>query len=450
MEVVAHGFAFKAIDPQAGAIGIGHGSDQDGETITVFAGFLDEPEELAGVLGMAAATSSIELAGCALDRFGADAAYELLGEWTLLRWHARRRELTVLSSQGLRDRHFFALAGGKLAISPSCWQLGGLSWVGRALDPEGFALNVSRAGLRHLLTDQTMWRGIRLLEPATQEVFNRAGRRTARTAVPASLPRWQGSFEDAVTQLDWLGRRIVRQQMDRHGCCAFDLSGGLDSTLTTAWGSLERGPGREMFAVTSIAPPGSGLADEQEFSVPAAEALGVALLKAWPRSEGELFRPEAKQFRLAEGPVSGAYLVGDQMDAIALAQGATAVVGGGAGEMHISNGFKVPETRSALRIWGAGVRDRIVAQRERSGWPAAAFHVRLSEMRLRALPAQWRVAWRKGRPVRPVTGTHRPRSESVQLQRRSWLPTRRARTGVCVICVRIATSVCSVWSRGCR
>ena len=392
----ADGFAVRVQDPQTAALDIHQAPD----AIFAFAGYLDEPHDLADLLSLPHDARPAALAAAALARFAKDAAAHMLGEWSLLRWHKRSRELTLLASQGLRDLMFFAISPDFVAVAPRVLLLADLPWVGRALDPAGFALGCSRAGLRHIKTTETIWKGIRQVQPGGTEIFGPV-RQTQLATGPSVFERWEGSFEEAADALEAVGRRVIRQHMQRQGRCAFLLSGGLDSTLLNSWAAFERGPGREFFALSSVAPPGSGLADESIFIRQAAEALGIDSQTVWPDAEDNLFRPPAELFRQAEGIAGGPYLVHLKFEQAARQAGASAIVDGISGELHVSAGFDMPETRSWLRIRLAEVRDALKRRRESSGWPSEAFHFALNPSLLDQLPARWGAVWRKG-PPRPA------------------------------------------------
>ncbi len=144
-------FAVQAVDREEGGRAA-HLLERPDETIA-FLGYLDEPAELAAALGMTADAAPAALAGGALERFGAEAPQRMLGEWSLLRWHAPSRELTVLASEALRDPLYFAFNGKRAAIAAEPRMLARLPWVGAALDPTGMALYLSRARLRRVLAD---------------------------------------------------------------------------------------------------------------------------------------------------------------------------------------------------------------------------------------------------------------------------------------------------------
>jgi asparagine synthase (glutamine-hydrolysing) len=402
--VRADGLALLAYDPQPGSVDI----LQNADAVTVFAGFLDEQEELRGALGAAHTDSPVALAGAALERFGREAPQHMIGEWTLLRWEIRPRRLTLLSSENRRHLVYFALGAGVIATAPSALCLGGLRWVGRTLDVQGVAISSSRAGLRHIKAGQTFWEGILEMQPGSRETFVAGSRTTGQASPPDPPERWAGSFEEAIEAIEALGRRIVRQHMSRQGRSAFLLSGGLDSTLLTSWGAYERAPDREMFCLSSMAPAGSGIPDESEWSTAVAQSLapplGLPLHGVWPAPGSDLFRPDPEVFEELEGVPDGRFLVHRELDRAALAGGATAFMSGANGEMHVSNGFDVPETRSWLRIKAAGLRDALAWRRKFSGWPAAAFHIRFSPELLAQLPPAWGEVWRKGPPR--VAGIH--------------------------------------------
>jgi asparagine synthase (glutamine-hydrolysing) len=419
--MLADGFAARAIEPDAGSISV----ETTARCLGLFFGFLDEEQDLRAVLGADAAASPAMLAASALKRWGREAPRHLLGEWSFLQWDRVSSGLTLLTSEHLRDPTYIAERNGMVALAPNALRLARLPWVEKDLDERAVATVTSRAGLRHaILAGQTMWRGICLQQPGTLTVFASEGRTHASVSEHPPAEPWTGTYDEAVEALQAMGRRIVRQHMSRHRRCAFHLSGGLDSTLLTSWGAFEQGPGREMFCLSSVAPPGSGIADESEWSRAAAEALGVSLQGVWPDAEVNLFRPAAHVFAAFERPPTGAFHVSAALQRAAVAGGASVTLGGENGEMHVSNGFDVPETRSWLRIRGSSIRDMLRRQRRFSGWPASAFHVRFSEEFLRELPPEWRAIWRKGPPpVNPWRNGDPPLGISPILRKMSVVPT---------------------------
>jgi asparagine synthase (glutamine-hydrolysing) len=282
---------------------------QKPESIAVFLGYLDEQQELRAKLSMPDESAPAELVWAAIERLGRDAPAALLGEWSFLRWDLRARELTLLGSEAFRDSLYYstgsAAGGGRFALAPDLLALTRLSWVGRSLDPEGFALRMSQAGLRRITGRRTVWRGISSALPAVREVFS-LGQHTEVTAPAHSEPeRWRGSFEEAVEALNAVGQRIVGQNMRRYGRSAFLLSGGLDSTLLTTLGAQARGDGAEMFCLSSVAPDGLGIADESEFSAAVAAGLGVARECLVPAPEVSIYMPSPGAFEAYGEPIAG-------------------------------------------------------------------------------------------------------------------------------------------------
>ncbi len=204
------------------------------------------------------------------------------------RWDVQPKTLTLLSSESCRDPLYVSTDGRRLAISSEALRLCRLPWIGQALDPAGFALLMSRAALRGVRTSESVWRGVARVVPAAAEIFAPGKRTTIPPAHRAAPDLWTSSFEEAVDALTQVGRRIVRQHLSRYRTTAFLLSGGLDSTLLTCMGAEERGPGRDMFCVSSVAPAesdlpaGIELKDEREFSTAVADWLGVPIQLVCP------------------------------------------------------------------------------------------------------------------------------------------------------------------------
>ncbi len=387
------GFAVQVVDREEGGRAA-HVLERPDETVALL-GYLDEPGELAATLGMAADAVPAALAGAALERFGAEAPQRMLGEWSLLRWHAPARELTVLASEALRDPLYFACDGKRVAIAAEPAMLARLSWVGAALDPAGMALYLSRARLRRLMTDETAWRGITCVMPGTRET-SRPGRGKTRRMAPRRQPEpWRGGFDDAVEAIEAALRRIVRQQLGRTGTAALLLSGGLDSSLLAWLASQERGAGQKLFLLTSVAPEASGLADERALARSVADHLDLPIEFLTPPPQPSLYAPSARVFAHTQSPVASPrhYLYDALYDAAA-AQGARVLLDGLYGELTISNQLPLAESKSAvqrlreMRAWLGTLRGA-------EAWPHGAFHARLSKEALDALPAGWRAAWRR-------------------------------------------------------
>lgn len=388
----APGFAIRATD-DPDAIGSIDFIDTPG-AIVAFLGYLDEPEDLAGSLGMAPNTPPAQLAWEAIERYGADAPARIYGDWSFARWDVQPKTLTLLSSESCRDRMYVSTNGRRLAISPEAVRLCRLPWVGQALDPAGVALLMSRAALRSIRTSESVWRGIARVVPATAEIFGPGKRTTIPSGERAAPDLWTGSFAEAVNALTQVGRRIVRQHLTRHRTTAFFLSGGLDSTLLTWMGAEERGPGRDMFCVSSVAPAQSDLKDEREFSTAVADWLGVPIELVCPPKTASAYRPPAATFAFNEAPMAGPrhYLYDTLLEA-AQAGGAAAAIDGGEGEQSLTYESPFPRPVS-WRDLARSARDSFVRYQARHAPWATAFHCRFSREILASLPGEWKGLWR--------------------------------------------------------
>ena len=394
----APGIAVRAVDFPAAEPSV-HVEDTP-DDLVVFAGFLDEPEQLAAELGEAGrGKTPARLAALALGRFGDHAAQKMIGEWSLLYWDVRARTLTLLGSEGSRDPMFWASSGARVAVAPDMLRLGALPWVGLSLDPQGFALNAARAGLRRMRTEETIWRGIRAVIPATREIFSSSGCETIAPADEPAAVVWTGDFAQAIEALDALGRRIVAQNMRRYERSAFLLSGGLDSSLLTSFGAYERDAGADMFCLTSAAPEDSGLRDEREFAAAVAGQLGVRMRLVAPPAEARVYRASGAAYAFEGEPLAASrHYLYSALQAAAADENAKAMFDGVMGEMSITEKPLYATPVDPLRRVVYAARRWRTERLRRSSWPGGAFHVRLAAPLLSALPTEWQGVWTPGMP----------------------------------------------------
>lgn len=363
-------------------------------TVLALLGHLDEPADLAAMLGMDPASPPAELALAALDRFGADAPHHMLGEWSLLRWRGDRRELTLLMSQACRDPLYFAVDGGRIAVSAEMRRLAQLDWVGKALDPNGLFLIWGKARLRRYMTEQTPFRGVHRLMPGSRETFDSTGRRTLRLAPIAEFEPWRGNFDEALEAIEAALRRIVGQHLGRHGRAVSLLSGGLDSSLIAWLASQERLEGQDLSFLTSVAPDGCGAPDEREESRVVAGHLGLPIRFLAPDAGANPYLPADRMFAHSELPVTSPrhYLYAALYQA-AGEDGAEILLDGAYGELTITNPFPLAGAPTSLRRYKRLYHDWKRAWEERRSWPAGLFHARLSKAALAALPATIEHDW---------------------------------------------------------
>jgi asparagine synthase (glutamine-hydrolysing) len=362
-----------------------------GPEVLHFLGHLDEPECLAARLQAEHETSPAALALRALHKWGPAAALaHMPGEWSLLHWDAQKHTLLAGVSRNLRDPMRFAANGRHVAIGPDVRQLGTLSWTDLAFNPAGLALWTARMPLRHrYLKDQTILRHVTAIEPGTFRRFA-AGKAAEIFSPPhvATLPPWTGSFEDAVQAVEKTARKVVRETLARHGTVAIFLSGGLDSS-TLAWlAAQERRPGQNLFCITSVAPPGSGLPDERTYSKMVADTLGLPILFVTPEVTADPYRPSPATFSHADGPsLSPRHYLYETLLGAARSGGAGAVLDGLWGELNLTRSAGLFSPGAWLKDQLRPLRDYIRPHsRERASWPDAGFHVRFSQNASANLP----------------------------------------------------------------
>ncbi len=391
-QITSEGFAVNIVEREEGGRAV-HVAERD-SMVVVLLGHLDEPADLAGLLGMAPASPPAELALAALDRFGADAPHHMLGEWSLLRWRGDRRELTLLMSQACRDPLYFAVDRGRIAVSAEMRRLARLDWVGKALDPNGLYLIWGKARLRRYMTEETPFRGVHRLMPGSREVFDSGGRRTLRLAPLPAFEPWRGTFDEALDAIEAVLRRIVAQHLGRHGRAVSLLSGGLDSSVIAWLASEERHEGQAVSFLTSVAPEGSSTPDERAESRVVADHLGLPIRFLTPEAGASPYLPADPMFAHSELPVtSPRHYLYAALYAAAQKAGADIMLDGAYGELTITNPVLLAGAPTSLRRYKRLYHDWKWAWKERRSWPAGLFHARLSPAALAALPSTIEQDW---------------------------------------------------------
>jgi asparagine synthase (glutamine-hydrolysing) len=365
-----------------------HYSDSEGELI-LFVGDVDEVHALAGRLGLSSDGPLIEVVRTALGRFGPETPAEMLGEWSLACW-SRERRLTLMTSAALRDQLFFSIRDNRAAVAPDLCSLARLTWVGRDIDEAGLLFRLGRAAVRERAGGSTMLKNVRRLG-AGQSVTADLGKvRFATAGILKPQARWKGTFEDAVMEAEALLRTIMRERAERHASPAVLLSGGLDSSLL-AWALAEQlGADQPMHLITSVAPSGSGLADESGFAGIVAAALGRTCIGAAAASDVDAYRPPRHVMLGSNGPMlTNRAPLTDAYQQAAREAGATVLINGTYGELTVTGRPRFGSLRQRLRATvGRIVRGRQRAVRD----PVDDFHVRLAPHRLARLPEAIRLA----------------------------------------------------------
>lgn len=354
-------------------------------------GHLDQATELAAALGLTEASGSpaaidAALVGAALARWGDAGAARVLGEWGYLAWDAEAGILTLAASDTLRDPLLFATNGRCVAVAPSIRVLRRLDWVDTTPDLRSLVLHMGRAPLRRAIADATILRDVRQVMAGTRVTVARAGVRVGERPPLPTADRWSGSFDDAIMEIDALLARIVRAQLARHANAAVLLSGGLDSSINAVIAAAVLPPDGTLLALTSAAPPGSGLADEIAFARAVAEQAGIAMRPVVPAEDADAYCPSARMLRHMQQPLSSPrHYLYDALYGAAQEAGASGIFDGAQGEWTLTchpdaSGWR-PWLRDGLQRLAGRVQGRAAQD---------ATHVRLGPATLavaeRALP----------------------------------------------------------------
>lgn len=363
---------------------------EDPRALTILAGDLEEPEELAVRLRLAPTVPPALLARAALSRFGDGLPGEMIGEWSLLHWD-RAGRLTLMLSAARRDRLFFAVSGPRVAIAPDVFRMSRIPWIGNTLDEAGLLFGLGREALRCGIGDRTMIAGVRQLEPGGCVTIGPGECRARSAPVLVAQSRRTGSFDGAAAEVEWLMRRILRARLARTKVPAVLLSGGLDSSTVAAFAAEVRSADQKLLLITSVAPPGSGLADERGFAEEVARSLGLRSEHVSPPREANIYRPsDAILGGASRPPLSNRHCLTETFQATARRLGATTLFDGLFGEMTLTSPLLLTTILRRLRGGARRLRHGPLSPRPDLG----GFHVRLSGYRLARLPEAVRVGLR--------------------------------------------------------
>lgn len=350
------------------------GIDRPVPAAYAFLGHLDAPAALAAALGRDPATPPGELLRAALARHGDDTPARAPGEWSFAAWDAETRMLTLIVSDTARDALLYATDGRRVAVAPHVRALRHVDRVDATPDGHALLLHMGRGPLRGTIGTRTILGHVHRVTAGTCVRISSAGARVgARAPLPAPT-RWPGSFAEGMEALETVWRTILREQMTRHPNAAVMLSGGLDSSLIAAFAAAERGSGT-LLALTSAAPPGSGMADEVEFARAVADRAGIALLPVAPPADADVYLPSPATLRWLQHPLaSPRHYVYDALYGTAADRGASAILDGCGGESTLTGYPDHPDWRARLR----SAARRLVRPERAEQLIDPAFHVRLS------------------------------------------------------------------------
>jgi asparagine synthase (glutamine-hydrolysing) len=202
---------------------------------------------------------------------------QLAGMWAFA-IHDRRRRRVVLS----RDRFgikplFIAEAARALAFASE------LRCFDRSLEPFSplFAIDVDAAhamvSWSYVPEDRTIYRGVRRLEPGVRTTIDlTTGRRTTTrywALTPSPEAARVASLDEACEQVEFLLRRAVREHLESDVPVATFMSGGIDSSLVTAYAHEESAAPITAFSIGFV----EKAFDESPFARETAARIGVPI-----------------------------------------------------------------------------------------------------------------------------------------------------------------------------
>ena len=364
----------------------GTGTADEGGFFLAFMGSLDDAPELAATLGLPAESPAAMLALSAIRRWDDGAFARLRGEWTLLCFDRGKRVLRLAASETLRDQLYFACVGGRVAVAPQATLLAQLPWTGREFDPIGLICSMGKWPFRKQREGRTFLRNVTSVECGTVYHIDARGYRRMQYARPRAFEPWHGTFDEAIAALEQETRQSVRRHLHRHDTVAVMLSGGLDSSLMALLATEERLPGQRLFALSSVAPAGSGLGDEREFMKIVGDALDLPVVYISPQSGSDAYRPASRVFAAVEEPVVGQrHYLYDAFYAAASRDGATALLDGVFGELALTRIARQATLTGAFRALRGDARRLLTDTARPPVWPHHGMLVTLSSRANEAL-----------------------------------------------------------------
>ncbi len=364
--------------------------DDDGSNC-ILVGRIDGVAELAAGLGLAADSTPARLARAALDRFGDTMAAHVAGEWTFLAVDGQRGTMCLASSIGLRDQHYYRIDGRQVIIAPDFQLFRRIG--GNDVDAEAMLFQLGTFRLRRDKRDRTILSGVHALQPGTVVTMTPDGARHIGALPVLRAIDWSGDIDQAIDEISALMRQSMRRRLAGHRRAMCLISGGLDSS-TIAWlAAAERDAVGGLTLLSSVSAPGSGIADERDFSEIVARHLDLPVIWLTPDVDAPVYRPTAATMAMGDGPHMGPrhYLYTAFHEAAA-ADGSSLLLDGASGEMTVTGYYPIQGWPARIRaktkaLLGRGYREPV------AHWPADAFHVQLPPHRLAQLPEAMRAIW---------------------------------------------------------
>ncbi|MFO1270415.1 MAG: asparagine synthase-related protein [Rubrivivax sp.] len=228
---------------------------QRAEAVVLFDGRLDNRDELAAALGIAAgraaAMADSELAAEACARWDSEAVHRLLGDWALACWQPQRQRLWLARDPLGARPLFWHQAGARFAFASLPKGLFALPGVPRTLD-EGRLADL--LCLLPMQGDASLFEGVKRVQPGHRVVVE-SGRVAAERwhRFDAGRTLRLARDEDYVEAFGEQLERAVACRLRASGLVASHLSSGFDSATVTALAAraLAR-EGRGLVAYTAV------------------------------------------------------------------------------------------------------------------------------------------------------------------------------------------------------
>lgn len=249
-------------------------STPDGTKWIVYNGELYNYRELRSELepnGYAFQTQSdTEVVLAAYETWGVDCVRHFNGIFGFAIWDAPKRRLFLARDHlGVKPLYYYD-GPGEFVFGSEVKALLACPQVPRELDPTALDQYLT---YRYVPSPRTMFAGIFKLPPGHRLVYDGREARIDRYWRREPSAPWQGSEDDAVTELRTLLQRAVKRQMISDVTVGAFLSGGLDSSLIVALMSKETDQPVKTFSVGFTGAKGE--ADELPFARSIAAQLGA-------------------------------------------------------------------------------------------------------------------------------------------------------------------------------
>ncbi|MFO0589471.1 MAG: asparagine synthase-related protein [Polyangiaceae bacterium] len=392
---------------------------RDGSAVVLLDGRIDNRDEIAQITGVREdRAADVELVAAAYARFGDRFAQQLLGDFAVIVWDARRREM-LCAKDPLASRSLYVRAT-KEAIRCASEPL--------ALFAKGFAEADARPrprfdSMARLLVEQhveeraTMLEDVETIPAGGTRIFGADGR--SRSIAPAwprgvapSRLRTAAEHEEALRAALI---EAVRVRMRAKGRVAIHVSGGLDSSSVAALAAeIARGRGEAPPLLVRCVFPGLSC-DESEMSQAVADHVGLPIESVTMPGDPADFAPAPSRGRPYEHPIS-MMLVRLMTRTNELGARVT-LTGAGSDQFLFPTGL---EMQGALRR-GDVVRALAIAGVTSAPLSPRSYVKLAREGVMRALPIAWRRAVRRWRGLGDGLPTWMTEAARAAV-RRSWEP----------------------------